>query len=88
MSRLSKVVVAEREEFVRSLCRLNPTVSGVELQREVVKQFGKMMRPNRIYRLKEEVQAELASAKTEPTVTYDSSPVVFTHTETGTQVTV
>ena len=89
MSRLSKVVVAEREEFVRSLVRVNPSVTGVQLQHEVQTKFGKMMRPNRIYALKEEVQAELAGSV--PTVTATdgpSSPVVFTHTDTSTTVTV
>ena len=89
MSRLSKAAVAEREEFVRSLVRVNPDVSGVELQREVQAKFGKMMRPNRIYELKAEVQAVMANGGT-TTTTEDgpSSPVVFTHTNTETTVTV
>lgn len=75
MSRLAKTVVAEREEFVRTLFRENVGLTGAEVQTKVKEKFGKMMRPNRIYELKREVAlATLTATPATPEVVEPLTP--------------
>jgi ribosomal protein S7 len=83
MARLSKVVVVERENFVRELFRSSPGLSGAEVQAKLVATYGRMMRPNRIYDLKKEVAAEIlqtavATVETEAVVTPTTATVEVT----------
>ncbi len=73
--RLSKIVVAERETFVRELFRNNNTMTGTEAQRRIKEQFGTIMRPNRIYELRTEVLAAL-NPPTTPTVSAETTTAV------------
>lgn len=65
MSRISQQLVIERENFVRNLFRSNPDLSGIEAQAALTKQYGQMMRPNRLYELKKEVERKAARTKVE-----------------------
>ena len=65
MSRISQQLVLERENFVRQLFRSNPDLSGIEAQAMLTKQYGQMMRPNRLYELKKEVERKVARTRVE-----------------------
>lgn len=80
MSRLSKAVVETRENFVRELFRTNLALTGVQVQTKLKEQFGKIMRPNRIYELKHEVALQSVPVLTE-TQTGSTSTQALTSTD-------
>lgn len=63
MSRIAQHIVVERENYIRNLFRGNPELTGIEAQAMLTKQYGQMMRPNRLYELKKEVEKKAMRVK-------------------------
>lgn len=59
--RLSRTVVAERDEFIKNLVRENSSLTGGALQKALVEKFGKKMNPGRLYKLRNNTIGELTS---------------------------
>lgn len=53
--RLSKAVVAEREQFVREFFKANPTATGTAVNEEFKKQGKPQMNIARVYAIRAEV---------------------------------
>jgi hypothetical protein len=74
MARLTKSVIKEREDFVRSLIKQNPKITGVRVQAALVEKFGSKMRNDRLCGLRYELQMGAMTTVTETTVQERMSP--------------
>ena len=70
MARLSKVVVEQRENFIKEFFKKNPTGTAAKAQEELKASGipGGAMRPGRVYELKREVRGTTPTEQASATV--------------------